>query len=154
MTDVQAIKENWEERRKPTNLIYLGNVARPYGVNEQDTWAMDAYFALAMANGLRMLVAYGHCTRDEDEYERIASYLEFYGNCPADALFEYIDFSHDKDENEEAEDLLEWVNASDRSAWPGMNEYADKAHLIDEIRFEYMRRAMTWLTEHWGELWD
>jgi hypothetical protein len=141
-------------RRVPERLVYLGNHARPYGVNEPDTWAMDHYFAAAIANGLRMLVAYGNAVRDVEEYERIASYLEFYASCPSDALFEHIDFSQDKDEDNDEADLLEWVNADDRSAWPGMNEYCDKSAQIDEIRFEYQRRAFEWLTQHWGELWD
>ena len=151
MTDVQAIKENWGERRKPERLIYLGNHARPYGVSEPDTWGMDTYFAAAIANGLRMLVAYGHCVRDEAEYERIAGYLEFYGNCPEDALFRNIDWSRDDENIPLTDENGYWISPAGQ---PGFDEYCEKSAVIDEVRLQYMKKTMTLVGDHWGDLWD
>lgn len=150
MVDSHAIDLN-SERKKP-RLIYLGNVPRPYGINESDTWGMDHYMAAVLANGLRMLVAYGNAVRDVDEYERIASLLEFYSEDYGKALSENIDWSNDPDDT--FDDLIEWLNAEDRSKWPGMNEYCEKSSIIDEIKEVYIREALDWLRDHWGELWD
>lgn len=136
-------------RRQPNRLIYLDNVPRPYGINEADTWSLDSHLAAVMANGLRMLVAYGHCVRDEAEYERIASKLEFYATDDS-ALHAAIDWSNDAEDD----DLLSWLNADDRSAWPGMNEYAEKSAQIEYWQRQYMSEALAWLTANWGELWD
>lgn len=144
----QAI-EIGRARRQPNRLMYLGNVPRPYGINETDVWNLDGHLAAVMANGLRMLVAYGHCVRDEAEYERIASKLEFYATNDS-ALFEAIDWSNDAEDDS----FLGWVNANDRSAWPGMNEYSAKSAQIEYWQRQYMFEALEWLAKYWGELWD
>lgn len=150
MNDIKAVNMD-SNRLMPNRLIYLGNQPRPYGINERDTWNMDGHLAAVMANGLRMLIAYGHCVRDQQEYERIASKLEFYA-ADDSALFDAIDWSNDPEET--IDDLLDWVNAENRSAWPSMNEYAVKAAQIEYWQRQYMSEALIWLAAHWGELWD
>jgi hypothetical protein len=148
MSDIAFIKDDFS--RKVPKLMYLGSEPRPYGINERDMFNMDGHLAAVLANGLRMLIAYGHHVIDEEEYERIASKLEFYADDYNSALHSAIDWSSDKPER----DMLEWVNSDDRSPWPGMNEYSQKSAQIDYWRYEYMREAMDWLKEYWGELWD
>jgi hypothetical protein len=133
--------------RKPAKLIYLGNYPRPYGVNEQDTWALDSHLANVMANGLRMLMSYGrHCW--PEEMEMIAAKLEFYAAESAEVCLDYIDFSND--EERDLEDP-KWL---DFDGQPGFKEYCEKSRIIDEMRMVYMREALDWLKEHWGSLWD
>lgn len=140
------------ERKSPNRLIYLGSQPRPYGINEHDTWGMDHHMAAVMANGLRMLVAYGHLYRDEDEYERIASKLEFYAEDYNDALCENIDWSNDPTHGQ--------IVTDENGIWqsprgePGFDEYCTKSAQIDYWRTVYMTEALQWLSAHWGELWD
>lgn len=151
MSDSHAVDLS-KKRSRPSRLIYLDNVARPYGINEQDIWNMDGHMAAVFANGLRMLAAYGHAVIDKDEYELIASKFEFYAMDHGSVLHENIDWSNDPDQD--TEDLLDWVNANDRSRWPGMNEYAEKSDAIDIMKQVYIQEALEWIAKHWRELWD
>lgn len=147
MTDVKAVNMEWE-RKRPNRLMYLSNRPRPYGVDEYDTWNLDGHLAATMANGLRMLVAYGHTLIDEDEYERIASKLEFYAIDSASALFEQINWDADKPSEIGEGD---WLSTNGR---PGFAEYCEKSAQIGYWQREYMNEALDWLKVHWGELWD
>lgn len=126
--------------RAPERLIYVGNYPRPYGINEQDTWNMRSYVAAVLANGLRMIMAYGHHVIDESAYDRIAGLLEFYATDHGDVLYEHIDWSRDN--------LDLWEGQ------PGFDEYFEKSVLMDTIKEDYIEESLAWLAEHWGELWD
>jgi hypothetical protein len=134
-------------RKPPTRLIYLGNVSRPYGIAETDTWNMNSHLAAVMSNGLRMLIAYGVGVRDEKEYERIAQKLEFYAT-DTSVLHSYIDWSQDPDRDIGDDN---WLDTSDQ---PGFKEYCEKSEQIEYWQRHYMSEALDWLKVHWGELWD
>jgi hypothetical protein len=152
MTFIKQIKDHWDDDRKEPKLIYLGNTARPWGINEADTWWMDGHMAAVLANGLRMLVAYGHCVRDEEQYEYIASKLEFYACDPEITLYDYIDWSKDENHGEMLTDEKGiWISPKGQ---PGFDEYCEKAEVIKEIQIAGMKEALAWLADHWAELWD
>lgn len=151
MSDVHALDLD-REPRKPERLIYLGNTPRPYGVNEPDLYAADIHLAAVLANSLRMLSAMSHAVIDHDEYERIASKLEFYAIEPERALYENIDWSNDPTHGQ--------IVTDENGVWqspagePGFDEYYAKSQQIKHWQKQYMKEALAWLSEHWGELWD
>lgn len=138
-------------RTIPNRLIYLGSEPRPYGINEYDTWNMGGHLAAVMANGLRMLVAYGHLYRDEESYERIASKLEFYATDYASALYENIDWSNDDDNELLTDENGYWISPAGQ---PGFDEYCKKSTQIEYWQRHYMVEALDWLKVNWGGLWD
>jgi hypothetical protein len=143
---------NMDRKRKtPNRLIYLGNESRPYGINERDTWNMSTYMAAIMANGLRMINAYGHLCRDEEEYERIASKLEFYSIDYNKELHDNIDWSNDDQDLLQVDENGYWISPEEQ---PGFDEYCKKSEQIEYWQRMYMLEGLNWLSEHWGELWD
>jgi hypothetical protein len=139
------------ERKVPNRLIYLDNEPRPYGLNERDTWNMSSHMAAVMANGLRMLVAYGHLYRDEEQYELIASKLEFYATDCNSVLYDNIDWSNDDEDFIQVDENGYWISPAGQ---PGFDEYCIKSEQIEYWQRVYMTEALQWLSEHWGELWD
>jgi hypothetical protein len=147
MSDIKPMKTEWR-RKLPHRLIYLGNHSRPYGVAERDTFNFDSYLAKVIANGLRMLVAYGHTEIDEEEYERIASKLEFYAMDTDSVIHEHLDWDNDRPGMIGEKD---WLSTQGR---PAFAEYCDKSAQVNDWKNVYIDEALVWLRNHWGELWD
>lgn len=147
MTDIKEINLQWE-RKEPNRLIYLGSQPRPYGINEGDMFNMDTHLAAVMANGLRMLIAYGHTYIDENQYELIASKLELYATETDSTISQHLDW--DNDRNYEIGEG-DWLSTSGR---PAFTEYCEKTAQVEYWKRKYMDEALAWLKDHWGELWD
>ena len=151
MTDVHGIDLN--KKRQTPKLIYLGSEPRPYGINEQDTWGMNHYVAAVLANGLRMLVAYGNAVRDDDTYELMAAKLEFYATDAGGIIGQHIDWSQDPQFDDVGEGIEAYLRGN-KEDWPAQTEYNEKVLLAEEVQRQYAREAMEWVTENFGELWD
>jgi hypothetical protein len=124
---------------------------KQYGVNVSDTFNLDSYLAVVIANGLRLLAANSHCKQDLEGLEAAAMKLEFYASDPADVIHDNIDWSQDPDDDD---DFLAWVNAEDQTAWPAMNEYRDKVQTAEEVQDRFAREALEWVATNFGTLWD
>lgn len=140
------------EEREPAKLIALDEagkeVARPFGVTIADTYNLDTYLAIVIANSLRLLAATTNTARDLSELELIAGKLEFYGNEPESAVRDNIDFSKDVGRDLEDPNWLSFHGA------PGFEEYCHKSQIVDKIQQVYIREALDWLKDNWSSLWD
>lgn len=156
MFNIKTLSD-FSSERNPAKLIeipgdsYAVEHRGRYGVTTSDTWNLDSYLARVLANAIRMFAATTHGLEDQNELELIACYFEFYSTEIHDVLHAAIDWSQDK---KDTDDLLEWINAEDRSAWPGMNEFSEKSETVEYWQHQYGQEAMNWVARHWMELWD
>ncbi len=136
---------------KHSKRHYLGNKARPYGVNSEDIFGLDTYLAATIVNGLRMLMSEGNHYYDP-EMELVTDKIDFFLMDVHETIDSYIDFSNDRpDTFDEDGDFANWLSLEGR---PGAQEAYDKWCIVEDMQRIYMREALEWLAVNWGTLWD
>lgn len=157
MDNIRPI-ERMEVSHQPSKLIKLydfdkdkkvAKARAKYGVHKYDTYNLSTYLPKVIANALRILISESHGGLDLEAAELCAAKLEFYATEASDVVFDNIDWSKDSED-----DILEYINSTDRSRWPGQEEYSIKTDQIEYWQDQYLQEALDWLAKHWGHLWD